>query len=327
MKKILAIVLTSVMLVSSSLPVCAAEPSTGSKSITAEDIQKLVDAIEALQKSNENLQQANQNLQDSNRNLQDSNRNLMNSNSNLQQSNQELKNSNQDLQDSNQDLQDSNQDLKDSNQELKNSNQELKNSNHELQNSNQKLVDSNSELLNSNDALISSNAALQSSVERLTAAINGKPLPPDNGSGGGSSGGSGRGSGSQGASNSAYYNGSIIYPVRKIEINGVKSNATFMVAQPDGGTMTSANNLAASLGGNLINAVVTSSPGVNFATARVNFFVGGVTDNDTIAVYQLQNGKWVQLSVSEIRKDHVIVNMTRHGVIVFIRVPALATTN
>ena len=313
MKKILAIVLTSVMLVSSSLAVCAAEPSTGSKSITAEDIQKLVDAIEALQKSNENLQQANQNLQDSNRNLQDSNRNLMNSNSNLQQSNQELKNSNQDL--------------KDSNQDLKDSNQELKNSNQELQNSNQKLVDSNSELLNSNDALISSNAALQSSVERLTAAINGKPLPPDNGSSGGSSGGSGRGSGSQGASNSAYYNGSIIYPVRKIEINGVKSNATFMVAQPDGGTMTSANNLAASLGGNLINAVVTSSPGVNFATARVNFFVGGVTDNDTIAVYQLQNGKWVQLSVSEIRKDHVIVNMTRHGVIVFIRVPALATTN
>jgi len=313
MKKILAIVLTSVMLVSSSLAVCAAEPSTGSKSITAEDIQKLVDAIEALQKSNENLQQANQNLQDSNRNLQDSNRNLMNSNSNLQQSNQELKNSNQDL--------------KDSNQDLKDSNQELKNSNQDLQNSNQKLVDSNSELLNSNDALISSNAALQSSVERLTAAINGKPLPPDSGSGGGSSGGSGRGSGSQGASNSAYYNGSIIYPVRKIEINGVKSNATFMVAQPDGGTMTSANNLAASLGGNLINAVVTSSPGVNFATARVNFFVGGVTDNDTIAVYQLQNGKWVQLSVSEIRRDHVIVNMTRHGVIVFIRVPALATTN
>ena len=313
MKKILAIVLTSVMLVSSSLAVCAAEPSTGSKSITAEDIQKLVDAIEALQKSNENLQQANQNLQDSNRNLQDSNRNLMNSNSNLQQSNQELKNSNQDL--------------KDSNQDLKDSNQELKNSNQELQNSNQKLVDSNSELLNSNDALISSNAALQSSVERLTAAINGKPLPPDNGSSGGSSGGSGRGSGSQRASNSAYYNGSIIYPVRKIEINGVKSNATFMVAQPDGGTMTSANNLAASLGGNLINAVVTSSPGVNFATARVNFFVGGVTDNDTIAVYQLQNGKWVQLSVSEIRKDHVIVNITRHGVIVFIRVPALATTN
>ena len=320
MKKILAIVLTSVMLVSSSLAVCAAEPSTGSKSITAEDIQKLVDAIEALQKSNELLQQANQNLQDSNRNLQDSNRNLMNSNSNLQQSNQELKNSNQDLKDSNQDLKDSNQDLKDSNQELKNSNQDL-------QNSNQKLVDSNSELLNSNDALISSNAALQSSVERLTAAINGKPLPPDSGSGGGSSGGSGRGSSSQGASNYAYYNGSIIYPVRKIEINGVKSNATFMVAQPDGGTMTSANNLAASLGGNLINAVVTSSPGVNFATARVNFFVGGVTDNDTIAVYQLQNGKWVQLSVSEIRKDHVIVNMTRHGVIAFIRVPALATTN
>ena len=285
MKRILAIVLTTVMVASSSLAVCAAEPVTGSKSITAEDIRKLVEAIEALQKSNENLQQANQNLQDSNRNLQDSNRNLMDSNSNLQKSNQELQNSNEDLMSSNQDL------------------------------------------VNSNDALISSNAALQSSVERLTSAINGKPVPSGGGSSGGSSGGSGKGSSSGGTSNSAYYNGSIIYPVRKIEINGVKSNATFMVAQPDGGTVTAAKNLAASVGGNLINTVTTSSPGVNFATARVNFFVSGVTDNDTIAVYQLQNGKWVQLTVSEIRKDHVIVNMTRHGVLAFVRVSALATTN
>ncbi|WP_022764214.1 cell division protein ZapB [Butyrivibrio sp. XPD2006] len=274
MKRILATILTSVMLVSSTLAVCAAEPATGSNSITAEDIQKLVEAIEALQKSNENLQQSNMNLQQSNLNLQESNLNLRESNLNLRESNQDLMNSNQDL-------------------------------------------------VNSNDALISSNAALQSSVERLTSAINGKPAP----SGGGSGGGSGKVSSSGGSSNSAYYNGSVIYPVRKIEINGVKSNATFMVAQPDGGTVTSAKNLAASVGGNLINTVTTSSPGVNFATARVNFFVGGVTDNDNIAVYQLQNGKWVQLTVSEIRKDHVIVNMTRHGVLAFIRVPALASTN
>ncbi len=278
MKRILATILTSVMLVSSTLAVCAAEPTTGSKSITAEDIQKLVEAIEALQKSNENLQQSNMNLQQSNLNLQESNLNLRESNLNLRESNQDLMNSNQDL-------------------------------------------------VNSNDALISSNAALQSSVERLTSAINGKPAPSGGGSSGGSGGGSGKGSSSGGSSNSAYYNGSVIYPVRKIEINGVKSNATFMVAQPDGGTVTSAKNLAASVGGNLINTVTTSSPGVNFATARVNFFVGGVTDNDNIAVYQLQNGKWVQLTVSEIRKDHVIVNMTRHGVLAFIRVPALASTN
>ena len=149
--------------------------------------------------------------------------------------------------------------------------------------------------------------------------------------GGGSSSGGGGGSTAQvtvtndGTSNYVDYNGSRCYSVRKIELNGVKTNATFMLAAPDGGTVSSAKELAAGLGGNLVNTVSTSAPGVNFATARVNFFISGVTDNDTIAVYQLQGGKWVQLSVSEIRKDHVIVNMTKHGVLAFVRVPALAT--
>ncbi len=329
MKRILAIVLTSVMLVSSSLAVCAAEPSTGSNSITADDIQKLVDAINALQKSNESLQQANQNLQQSNQNLQDSNRNLMDSNSNLQQSSRDLQQSNSNLQQSNASLQQSNADLQQSNKDLKQSNADLQQSNRDLQTSNQNLMNSNQQLVNSNDALISSNAALQSSVDRLTNAINGRPIPPGPApapvpSGGGSGGGGGSSAGK--ADNASNYNGSVIYPVKKIEINGVKSNATFMVATPDGGTVTSARELAARLGGSLINTVTTSSPGVTFATAKVNFFVGGVVDHDNIAVYQLVGKTWTQLPVSEIRKDHVIVNMTQHGTLAFIRVPALATT-
>lgn len=152
------------------------------------------------------------------------------------------------------------------------------------------------------------------------------PAPPIPGGGGGNGGGGG-GSSSSGSTSysTVVYNGCGVYACRKIEINGCKSNATFMVNGVASGTSTSAKDLAKKVGGSLLNCCETSAPGVVFSTAKVNFFVGGVTDGDNIAVYQLQNGKWVQLSVSEIRKDHVVVNMTRHGAIAFIRVPALAT--
>ena len=89
--------------------------------------------------------------------------------------------------------------------------------------------------------------------------------------------------------------------------------------------MTSATSLAAQVGGSLVNCINTSSPGVSFANAKVNFFVSGVQAGDNIAVYQSQNGKWVQIPVLEIRQDHVVVNLTRHGTLAFVRVPALAT--
>ena len=123
------------------------------------------------------------------------------------------------------------------------------------------------------------------------------------------------------------YNGCNIYACPKVVINGCKSNATFMVSGVDGGTLTSAKNQAKNVGGSLVTCIETSAPGVVFKSAQVNFYVGGVTDGDNIAVYQLQNGKWVQLSVAEIRKDQVVVNMTQHGKLAFVRVPALAKLN
>ncbi len=121
------------------------------------------------------------------------------------------------------------------------------------------------------------------------------------------------------------YGGNIVYQAGKIELNGGKSNVTFTIKAPGGGTFKSANNLAAQLGGTLLNCVNTSTPGIGFRSAKVNFFCTGVVDGDNIAAYQNQDGKWVQLPVVEIRKDHVVVLMTRHGDIAFIRVPVLAT--
>ena len=125
--------------------------------------------------------------------------------------------------------------------------------------------------------------------------------------------------------NAVAYGGNTVAQGGHVEINGGKSNVTFVLSVPAGGVVTSANGLAAGLGGTLINCIQTSSPGVAFSSAKCNFYCSGVNAGDCIAVYQQQSKGWVQLTVAEVRKDHVVVNMSQHGVLAFIRVPAVAT--
>ncbi len=123
--------------------------------------------------------------------------------------------------------------------------------------------------------------------------------------------------------NAVDWGGTIVSQGGHVEINGGRSNVTFMVGVPDSKTLSSANSLAGSVGGSILGCVSVSTS-ASFRTAKVNFYVSGVTNNDNIAVYQLQSGKWVQLPTAEVRQDHVVVNMTRTGTIAFIRVPVLA---
>ncbi len=170
------------------------------------------------------------------------------------------------------------------------------------------------------DQLSKDNKALQGKIAELTKAVQAKKS-----SGGG---GGGRSSGSTTTSSGGNYvnfGGNMTYQAGKIEINGGRSNVTFTIKAPAGGTITSANTLAGKVGGSLISCIETSSPGVGFTTAKVNFYLAGVQAGENIAVYQAQGGNWVQLPVVEIRKDHVVVNMTRHGSLAFVRVPVMAT--
>ncbi len=269
-KKILALIMASVMVVSSSTVAFAED---GSKSVTAKDIEQLQNEIDSLNKQIEILTEV----------------------------------------------------IKAQKTEITINNDNNDTNNNNPTNTNENKPTNTNNPTNNNNSTASNNNQNTNTQNQYNGVTN-----PGKGGGSSSSGSGGSSrvtsSTTEQVGNYVNYNGSLCYPVKKIEINGAKSNATFMVAAPDGGTVSSAKELAASLGGSLINTVTTSSPGVNFATAKVNFFVDGVVDNDNIAVYQLQNGKWVQLSVSEIRKEHVFVNMTRHGVLAFIRVPALAST-
>lgn len=106
-------------------------------------------------------------------------------------------------------------------------------------------------------------------------------------------------------------------------INGAPSNVTFFLTKPSETAVTSAKSQAQILGGKVLNVVGTTSQVITeFGTAQVNFYAKGIKAGQLIKVYQLINGAWVELEVSEIREDHVVVNMTSHGVLAFIEVPA-----
>lgn len=106
-------------------------------------------------------------------------------------------------------------------------------------------------------------------------------------------------------------------------INGAPSNVTFFLLKPTAATVSLAKSQAAALGGKVLNVVTTTSQAVGrFSTAQVNFYAKGVKAGQLIKVYQLVNGQWTELEVTEIREDHVVVNMTSHGTLAFIEVPA-----
>ncbi|MDE5598288.1 MAG: hypothetical protein K2J04_10695 [Lachnospiraceae bacterium] len=104
-------------------------------------------------------------------------------------------------------------------------------------------------------------------------------------------------------------------------INGAPSNQTFSVLKPESKEVTSAKSHAESLGGKILNVAKISASIKKFNTATVNFYMKGITAGQNIKVYQLVNGVWVELTVSEIRADHVVVDMTSLGTLVFVELP------
>lgn len=104
-------------------------------------------------------------------------------------------------------------------------------------------------------------------------------------------------------------------------INGAPSNQTFSVLKPVLAYVNSAKTLANGLGGRVLN-VATIKASVSFNTATVNFYAKGVKAGQNIKVYQYVNGTWVEVEVTEIRDDHVVVNMTSLGTLAFLELPA-----
>lgn len=104
-------------------------------------------------------------------------------------------------------------------------------------------------------------------------------------------------------------------------INGVSSNQTFSVMKPTAANVNLAKTQAVALGGTVLNVALIKASVTGFNTATVNFYLQGIKTGQNIKVYQLVNGQWVELTVTEIRDDHVVVDMTSLGTLAFIEVP------
>ena len=96
-------------------------------------------------------------------------------------------------------------------------------------------------------------------------------------------------------------------------INGVPGNQTFSVLKPHYAYVNFAKTLAGGVGGRVLN-VAEIKASVPFDTAIVNFYAEGVKAGQNIKVYQYRDEAWVEIEVTEIREDHVVVNMTSLGV-------------
>lgn len=104
-------------------------------------------------------------------------------------------------------------------------------------------------------------------------------------------------------------------------INGVPGNQTFSVLKPHYAYVNFAKTLAGGVGGRVLN-VAEIKASVPFDTATVNFYAEGVKAGQNIKVYQYRDEAWVEIEVTEIREDHVVVNMTSLGTLAFIELPA-----
>ena len=107
-------------------------------------------------------------------------------------------------------------------------------------------------------------------------------------------------------------------------INGVPSNQTFSVLKPVRQDVDSAKAHAASLNGKVLNVAQVKASVTGFNTAQVNFYLKGLKSGQNVKVYQLVDGVWVELSVAEVRDDHVVVDMTSLGTLAFVELPAAA---
>lgn len=109
----------------------------------------------------------------------------------------------------------------------------------------------------------------------------------------------------------------------KVVVDGVESNMTFSVLKPELSRVYSAKDFAATLGGHVLNVVKVDVPAeLKFTTANVNFYTPGIVTGQNVKVYAYANGSWVESNVTEVRDDHVVVDVTSEGILAFIEVPA-----
>lgn len=102
----------------------------------------------------------------------------------------------------------------------------------------------------------------------------------------------------------------------KIIVNGVVTNMTVILRKVDAATVKSAKTAAT---GKILNLVNAKLPVAKGNTVTVNFYVKGLAGTENVTVLQLVNGEWVPVTVKEIRLDHIVLDLTQSGPVMFVQ--------
>ena len=104
-------------------------------------------------------------------------------------------------------------------------------------------------------------------------------------------------------------------------VDGQMTNLTFSVLKAGADHSGAAQKFADTMGGKVLNVVTVKGPAtLKYSVANVNFYTPGIVSGQNIKVYTYTNGSWVENTVTEVREDHVVVDMTANGVLAFIEV-------
>ena len=104
----------------------------------------------------------------------------------------------------------------------------------------------------------------------------------------------------------------------KIMINGVPSTQKVVIRKINkkkAAYKAAKTNL---YGGKLVNYFDVFLPAEDGNTVTVNFLVPKVKSGEALTVQQFVDGAWTNVAISEIRKDHVVLDLTRSGSIRFL---------
>lgn len=102
-------------------------------------------------------------------------------------------------------------------------------------------------------------------------------------------------------------------------INGASSNATFTLNSVESGTTAFALSQANAVGGTVLNVIDIAAPGVNFNNAEIGFYVGGIQDGDSVAVYKSVKGEWQEVEVLGVSNGTVTIKLDSIGILCFIK--------
>lgn len=102
----------------------------------------------------------------------------------------------------------------------------------------------------------------------------------------------------------------------KIIVNGVATNMTVILRKVDAATVKSAK---AATTGKILNLVNAKLPVAKGNTVTVNFYVKGLAGTENVTAFQLVNGEWVPVTVKEIRLDHIVLDLTQSGPVMFVQ--------